>query len=67
MTVLVNLLNSIFEIIYNKDFLKLIMEDKKIKDKLDEQLKHENSGVSCDFCPLDTVIQKLFAIFRHKN
>ena len=43
------------------------MEDKKIKDKLDEQLKHENSGTSCDFCPIDTVIQKLFAIFRHKN
>ncbi|MDC0194108.1 hypothetical protein OAK01_03955 [Candidatus Nitrosopelagicus sp.] len=43
------------------------MEDKKIKEELDEQFDHENSGVSCDSCPIDSAIQKLFSIFRHKN
>tara|TARA_B100001750_G_scaffold152705_1_gene122394 strand:- start:124 stop:255 length:132 start_codon:yes stop_codon:yes gene_type:complete len=43
------------------------MENKKIKEELDEQLDRENSGISCDACPIDSAIQKLFSIFRHKN
>tara|TARA_B100000029_G_scaffold376824_1_gene371444 strand:- start:1004 stop:1135 length:132 start_codon:yes stop_codon:yes gene_type:complete len=43
------------------------MEDKKINEELDEQLDSEISGISCDSCPIDSAIQKLFSIFRHKN
>ena len=67
MTVLVNLLIPIFEIIYNADLLLISMEDKKIKEELDEQLENADSGVSCDSCPIDSAIQKLFSLFRHKN
>ena len=67
MTVLVNFLNTEFKIFYYIDLPNLAMEDKKIKEELDEQLDRENSGVSCDSCPIDSVIQKLFSIFRHKN
>ena len=67
MTVLVNFLNTEFKILYYIDLPNLAMEDKKIKEELDEQFDHENSGVSCDSCPIDSAIQKLFSIFRHKN
>ena len=43
------------------------MEDKKTKEELDEQIERENSGVSCDSCPIDSVIGKLVSLFRHKN
>ena len=67
MTLLVNLLVPRFEIIYNADLLLIHVEDKKIKEELDEQLESAESGVSCDSCPIDSAIQKLFSLFRHKN
>ena len=67
MTFLVNLLVPRFEIIYNADLLLIHVEDKKIKEELDEQLESAESGVSCESCPIDSVIQKLFSLFRHKN
>ena len=53
MTVLVNFLNTEFKILYYIDLPNFAMEDKKIKEELDEQFDHENSGVSCDSCPID--------------
>ena len=67
MTLLVNLLVPRFEIIYNADLLLIHVEDKKIKEELDEQLESAESGVSCDSCQIDSAIQKLFSLFRHKN
>ena len=67
MTVLVNLLNTQFKILYYIDLSNVSMENKKIKEELDEQLDRENSGISCDACPIDSAIKKLFSIFRHKN
>ena len=43
------------------------MEDKKTKEELDEQIECENSGVSCDSCPIDSVIGKLVGLFRQKK
>ena len=67
MTVLVNLLNTQFKILYYIDLSNVSMENKKIKEELDEQLDRENSGISCDSCPLDSAIQKLLSLFRRKN
>ena len=44
----------------------MFVEEKK-KEELDKQLENTESGVSCDSCPIDSAIQKLFSIFRHKN
>ena len=43
------------------------MEEKKINDRLNEHHQREESDVSCNSCPIDSVIQKLFSLFRHKN
>tara|TARA_B100000029_G_scaffold121094_1_gene114498 strand:+ start:6372 stop:6503 length:132 start_codon:yes stop_codon:yes gene_type:complete len=43
------------------------MEEKKINKELDEQFEHNESSVSCDSCPIDSALQKLIGLFRHKN
>ena len=43
------------------------MEDKKIKEELDEHFEPKSSGISCESCPIDSVIQKILGIFRNKN
>jgi len=38
----------------------------KEKNEMNDQIEAENTDVSCNSCPIDSVAQKIMSLFRRK-